>query len=155
MKKKNKSHPIPKKQQIHWTPDLQLVVTYLFLEEKAYKSIRDIIDGLTKRKLKEMDVDLKEIKVVEGQAVVRKVHRLFKGKYTSRGKVYTQLPLFNYMLDRTGHHVGRNEAQCIGIAIQAKRSIKMVSRLTGRDGEEVQELMGLNKNSLLDKRKKK
>ncbi len=150
-KKKNKSHPIPKDQRILWTPGTQLIAVLLFLEGKSYNSITKILKSHTKREWKEMGVNLKEIKLMEGRAVERKVLRLFKGVRKRDGQFVPELPKFDRLPNRTGQFpLHTNEIRCIKYAIEYKRSIDMISRLTGRSKKEIREITGGNKKSLLD-----
>jgi len=147
---KNRSHPIPKYQQIPQTPGIQLVMVYLYLEGKPYNKITNILDSHTKREWRKMGVDLKETKTMEGRAVERRVKRLFKGGVNIRGKWYERLPLFDRLPNRTGQPFHNNELRCIQIAIKWKRDIDMISRLTGREKEELQEKLNKNTKSLFD-----
>ncbi len=152
MKKINRSHPIPKRQQILQTPANHIYMVFSFLEGKPFNDITVGLGGLTKRQWRENGVDIREIKVMEGRAVERKVYRLFKGKVKQRGKFVKQLPLFDRLpFVRTGP-LGRNEIRCFKIAIKWKRSIGIISRLTGRSEDDVKRIINLPRFS---NRKKK
>jgi len=157
-KKENRSHPIPKNQQMNWTPSNQLLATYLFLEGKSYNKITGVLNALTKRELRKRGVKLNEIRTMEGRAIERKVCRLFKGFVNIKDKRLICLPSFDSLPNRTGRPLHKNERRCFGIAIKWKRSLNIISRLTGRSIEEVRkerrkiikESSKNNKKSLFD-----
>ncbi len=134
MKKQNKSHSIPKDQQIERTLYNEERMVYDYLEMVALNTITKNTGTKTKKELGFHGQ-------MEGRAVERFVHRLFRSFFKIHGKIHIRLPKFNRLQDRTGHPFTKREKQCIGIAINAKRDISMISRLTGRNEKVIQKII--------------
>lgn len=131
---KNKSHPIPKEQQIKQTAYNQKCMVQDFIEGKSYNVITRRTGAKTKR-------DLGLHGQMEGRAVERKVCRLFKGKVWIRGKYHEELIKFDKLPNRMGQPFHKNEIRCLKIGIKWERDISTLSRLTGRDKKEIQKMI--------------
>jgi len=145
---------IPKNQRIPLTAANQLCMVYLFLEGKAYNTIKDYVDTPTKRELMKAGVKLNEVKIMEGRAVDARVSKLFVGRVKRRGRYDKESILYDRLPNRTGKILNMREGRKIKLAIKHKRSILIISRLTGRNEEEVQKIVdklsGKNRELLFD-----
>ncbi len=149
---KNKSHPIPKDQQIKQTPYNQQSMMYDYLEGAALNTITRRCGQMTKRD--------RGLHGMEGNGVERKTEKLWRGRtwFSDLGRHLLEIPKFDRLPDRTGRPLRGRETKCFLLGIENERSIEIMSRLSGRDEEEVQEIVskltGKNEFTLFNQQEK-
>ena len=82
----------------------------------------------------------------EGRGIEIKVEKLWRGFTTRKQKngihrTLEETPLFDRLPDRTGKPLLKNEIKMFRIGIKYKRSIEIMSRLSGRSIKEVKNII--------------